>query len=55
MLESTNDYMSVLAVVFLLFAILHMVFQVISIKVTSRNLQQEAEYYAQDRKKLEEK
>ena len=55
MLESTNDYMSILAIVFLLIAMFYMVFQVISIKVTARNLQQEAEYYAKDRRKLEGK
>ena len=55
MIENTNDYMSVLAVVFIIFFFIGMIFRVVSIRATARHLKEEAEYYSKDRKQLEEK
>ena len=46
MLENTNDFMSVLVVVFILLAIVAIGYRAFSINTTAKHLRQEADYYS---------
>ncbi len=50
MLESTNDYLSLLAIILALFGIVAFIFHIISIRITAKNLKEEADYYKQEEK-----
>jgi NADH:ubiquinone oxidoreductase subunit 3 (subunit A) len=45
MLESTNDYMSILTLAAVLIAFLAMVLHLVSVRATARHLREEADYY----------
>ncbi|MBQ1877326.1 MAG: hypothetical protein IJS38_00640 [Erysipelotrichaceae bacterium] len=51
MLEGTNDYMSILAILLVLVAFVVICIHVVSLRVTARHLRQEADYYAFRRKR----
>lgn len=50
MLENTNDYMSVLSIIIVLFAFLYLLFHAISQKAVVRHLREEADYYSGKKK-----
>lgn len=46
MLENTNDFMSVLVILFVLVAIAAIGYRAFSVHTTARHLRQEADYYS---------